>query len=233
MTHDLSSESSEIMLGDVNQVVEDSSAGRRRLCETAAAVFGCDAVAHVWLDIENHGWSLCLWRHLEPADAATLAGVDPRMRGDVLGTWWPESECRRNALEWIAGLYLIEVPLMAAAPSSCSILVLGREHAFTSQDIQLVTIVLAQIALVERTVLRLESRTLQLPAGAVTEREAEVLRLLSAGLIARSIAHRMSVSERTVHKHLEHLYYKLDVHDRLSAVIRAQQLGLLDPLAAS
>lgn len=233
MTNDLPSESSEVMLGGASEGVVDGSGGRRRLCETAAAVFGCDAVAHAWLDVEHHGWSLCLWRHSESAAAATLGGADSRMRGDVLGGWWPASECRRCALEWIAGPYLIEVPLVSGAPSSCSILVLGRENAFTSEDMQLVTVVMAQIAVVERTVLRLESRTLQLPAGDVTEREAEVLRLLSAGLIARSIAHRMSVSERTVHKHLEHLYHKLDVHDRLSAVIRAQQLGLLDPVGIS
>lgn len=215
--------------------LEDTSGGRRRLCEAAGAVFDCVAVGHAWVDVEQRGWSLCLWRHAPAgAGSVTLAGFDPRMRGDVLGAWWPWSECRRAALERIAGPYLVEVPLVAAAPASCSILVLGRERAFAEDDIRLVTVVLAQMAVVERTVLRLEAPVLPpLTSGVVTEREVEVLRLLSAGLIARSIAHRMSVSERTVHKHLEHLYHKLDVHDRLSAVIRAQQLGLLDSRRAT
>jgi DNA-binding NarL/FixJ family response regulator len=37
------------------------------------------------------------------------------------------------------------------------------------------------------------------------------------------------VSERTVHKHLGNVYMKLDAHDRLLAVRRAESLGLLEP----
>jgi DNA-binding NarL/FixJ family response regulator len=48
--------------------------------------------------------------------------------------------------------------------------------------------------------------------------------------MARSMAQRLEVSERTVHKHLGNLYRKLDAHDRLLAVRRAEVLGLL-PMA--
>ena len=40
--------------------------------------------------------------------------------------------------------------------------------------------------------------------------------MLGEGLMARSMAQRLEVSERTVHKHLGNLYRKLDAHDRLS-----------------
>ncbi|MCZ2860736.1 helix-turn-helix transcriptional regulator [Blastococcus sp. VKM Ac-2987] len=61
----------------------------------------------------------------------------------------------------------------------------------------------------------------------LTEREYAVLRLLGAGLTAQSIARRLHTSPRTVHKHLEHLYRKLGVRDRLVAVQRAREAGLL------
>jgi len=61
----------------------------------------------------------------------------------------------------------------------------------------------------------------------LTGRELAVLQLLAEGLIAQAISHRLGVSVRTVHKHLETVYEKLDSHDRLSAVLRAQQLGII------
>ena len=219
------------------KAIEDGSGGRRRFCETAATLFACDAVAHAWLDPVHHGWSLCVWRRTpHSVRTATLANVDPALAGDVMGSWWSASPCRRAALNWLVGPTLIEVPLARGGHPCCSVLVLGRESDFGHEEFQRVASVLQQIAVVERAMLRLEAPVLPSPGrlGAVTEREAEVLRLLSEGHIARSIAHRMSVSERTVHKHLENLYKKLDVHDRLTAVIRGQQLGLLpDPLAAT
>ena len=61
----------------------------------------------------------------------------------------------------------------------------------------------------------------------ITPRELAVTRLLADGLTAASIGRRLAISERTVHKHLEHIYAKLSVSDRLSAVLRARRYGLL------
>lgn len=61
----------------------------------------------------------------------------------------------------------------------------------------------------------------------LTGREAEVLTLVGEGLTARAIAHRCGISERTVQKHLEQAYRKLDCHDRLTAVLLARDCGLL------
>lgn len=61
----------------------------------------------------------------------------------------------------------------------------------------------------------------------LTGREVAVLHLLGQGLTAASIARRLGTSPRTVHKHLEHMYRKLGVQDRLLAVLRARDLGLL------
>jgi DNA-binding CsgD family transcriptional regulator len=61
----------------------------------------------------------------------------------------------------------------------------------------------------------------------LTPRESAVLDLLAAGGTARAIARRLAVGERTVQKHLQRVYAKLGVPDRLAAVQRAQILGLL------
>lgn len=61
----------------------------------------------------------------------------------------------------------------------------------------------------------------------MTDRELQVLQLLAEGLLATSIASRLSLSPRTVHKHLGNIYRKLGVHDRLVAVGVAQARGLL------
>jgi DNA-binding CsgD family transcriptional regulator len=68
------------------------------------------------------------------------------------------------------------------------------------------------------------------PSGSVaqvglTGTEVAVLSLLAQGYPARGIARRLSTSPRTVHKHLEHIYRKLGVTDRLMAVRVATEMG--------
>ncbi len=59
------------------------------------------------------------------------------------------------------------------------------------------------------------------PPGGLTEREAEVMRLVAAGHTNLAVARTLGVSPRTVAKHLEHIYRKLDVTSRASAVYQA------------
>ncbi|WNV88525.1 LuxR C-terminal-related transcriptional regulator [Umezawaea sp. Da 62-37] len=61
----------------------------------------------------------------------------------------------------------------------------------------------------------------------LTQRELTVLHLLAEGLTADSIARRLDISPRTVHRHLQHLYRKLGTTDRLATVLHAKSLGLL------
>lgn len=66
-------------------------------------------------------------------------------------------------------------------------------------------------------------------ADLLTARERAVLSLLAAGLTAEGIGHRLGISPRTVHKHLENAYGKLHVRDKVSAVRRARNAGVLPP----
>ena len=58
-------------------------------------------------------------------------------------------------------------------------------------------------------------------------RELDVLRLLASDLDGPDIARHLVVSLNTVRTHTKHIYTKLDVNNRRSAVSRAHQLGLL------
>jgi two-component system, NarL family, response regulator DevR len=63
----------------------------------------------------------------------------------------------------------------------------------------------------------------------LTERELQVLRLAGAGLTARQIARELSVQERTVTTHLQHIYRKLRVSNRVAALRAATRAGILGP----
>ncbi len=92
--------------------------------------------------------------------------------------------------------------------------------------VELISLFQPLITALDRHVEALESVTLTDDCP-LTPRERVVLGLLADGLTARAMATRLAVSERTVHKHLEHLYRKLGATDRLSAVLCAQGRGWL------
>ena len=56
----------------------------------------------------------------------------------------------------------------------------------------------------------------------LTDREHEVLRLLTEGCLYKEIAEKMGLSWHTVHNHIRHIYEKLHVRSRAQAVAKAR-----------
>jgi DNA-binding NarL/FixJ family response regulator len=67
----------------------------------------------------------------------------------------------------------------------------------------------------------------QLTETRLSAREREVLALISRGRTNREAAAALYISEATVKTHLQHIYAKLGVPDRASAVSAAHQRGIL------
>jgi DNA-binding NarL/FixJ family response regulator len=63
-------------------------------------------------------------------------------------------------------------------------------------------------------------------AGALSQREREVLRALAQGCRNKEISAQLGVSVGTVKTHLRHIFRKLHVEDRTAAVLMALQGGL-------
>jgi DNA-binding NarL/FixJ family response regulator len=61
----------------------------------------------------------------------------------------------------------------------------------------------------------------------LTEREHEVLTLLSQGLIKKEMASKLGITTRTVDAHIAHVYEKLHVNNAPAAIDQAHRKGLL------
>ncbi|GGS07326.1 response regulator [Streptomyces nojiriensis] len=83
-----------------------------------------------------------------------------------------------------------------------------------------------QSALAPAVALRLMDR-MRTPAEALTKRELEVLQLVADGLSNQQISKRLFLSQATVKSHLVHIYAKLGVDSRTSAVAAAATRRLI------
>jgi DNA-binding NarL/FixJ family response regulator len=63
----------------------------------------------------------------------------------------------------------------------------------------------------------------------LSEREREVFRLIARGLSNAEIGDKLYISETTVKTHVTHIFQKLDLRDRVQAVVLAYQAGIIEP----
>jgi HD-GYP domain-containing protein (c-di-GMP phosphodiesterase class II) len=71
-----------------------------------------------------------------------------------------------------------------------------------------------------------EPPTIARPAG-LTEREAEVIGLLARGLQTKQVARALDISPKTVDRHIQNSYRKIDVSSRAAVTLFAAENGLV------
>ena len=63
----------------------------------------------------------------------------------------------------------------------------------------------------------------------LTARETEIVRYAAMGLRSTEIAHKLFIAEHTVKTHLNNVFRKLGIHDRVQLTLYAIQTGLVSP----
>ena len=202
-------------------------------------VLGCDVAA--LLDIEHGAASawVMTWNegahskeHRTPINGALAATLTRRFPP------WCEA-----AVPWPGGLHLafahsghagvhceLVVPL-AVGVDRLTAWLLGRAgREFSPEEVDLVTLLLPGL---RRRLECVAALSLRNALGVLTARELRVLELVGLGLTSRAVARRLGISERTVQKHLEHVYVKLGCRDRVSAVLQGREAGLLPPVPSA
>jgi DNA-binding NarL/FixJ family response regulator len=83
--------------------------------------------------------------------------------------------------------------------------------------------------LIERYAVRHAPAPVARNLQALSEREVDVLRLIARGLGNHEIAEKLFVSEATIKTHVAHILDKLEVENRVQAVVAAYESGLVGP----
>jgi len=124
---------------------------------------------------------------------------------------------------WIQVEYQIAFGLPGTSPEIIGIALNRAEREFTECERDLLSVIHFPLMTALRRA-RQRQRAREAATGALadlTDREIRVLNLAALGRTNSAIAHALDISPRTVAKHLEHIYRKLDVNSRTSAVFAA------------
>ncbi|CAM5424025.1 DNA-binding NarL/FixJ family response regulator OS=Leifsonia shinshuensis OX=150026 GN=HNR13_000542 PE=4 SV=1 [Leifsonia shinshuensis] len=152
--------------------------------------------------------------------------VDPlRMSDQIELRAWRRHEVYSELFRLLGTTYQLVLPVQPLGAGRLRAWVFNRAHAdFGDDELDLARRLQPLLAAVDRVAVAQDQAGGPPPPVAragLTAREAEILGMLGSGMTATSIAYVSRVSPRTVQKHIEHIYAKLGVHDRVSAALLA------------
>jgi DNA-binding CsgD family transcriptional regulator len=195
-------------------------------------------------DDENPRQLLCLeLGGLVGSETSLYVAIEPCHRsrpvfftdlGRDATTWSPLALGDRICFAHARDRELAWLPIAHRGPRRVGYL-FARRQPFPADAASVLAFAQEPAAVIEDLVRRREPKATGVPGVpaiptvdyGLTEREQQVLVLLSRGLLARTIATQLSLSPRTVHHYLGRIYDKLGVRDRLAAALLARDAGLL------
>lgn len=208
-------------------------------------LIGADVGAFTRIDVRNRTARLDLYpdapRFAAPTrhTGATLgdnpvvrhwsAGIDPAPKrvSDLVGRReWRRTSTFANVLGPMGTPHLVGIPLFGSTTGGPSYAIARAGRDFTDDDLAALGAIQAALVVLHRR-FRPRGSPHGHVCGALTARELDVLELLAAGLSGLQIARRLELALGTVRKHLERIYAKLGVHDRLNAVNAGRERGLI------
>lgn len=259
-SHLLSAEELVELLTDAVAALDDGRSAREVVCLRLARLLDASAAAYVHLDLTRCTCTMLCWPSMITCVHLTLVTTEldvttpgaARREHALDGApsvlrAWQTSAAREMLSAYLGRPHLADVPL-ARTDAEQRLAVIARPTTFSGEERAMLRLLEHPLAALDTHLgvlerlrgaasVPAEAGPAAVPAGGtaplgLTRRELEVLTMLAEGLLAETIAARLSVSPRTVHKHLGSVYRKLDCHDRLLAVRRALGLGLLPSIPA-
>lgn len=150
-----------------------------------------------------------------------------RLSDSVPERRWLEHRVYRELFVPMGAKYQLAIPLHPMTGTDWAGWVLNRgDRDFSDADMEVATALQPLLAAFDQLASS-HAQAAEATDSPLTVRETAVLRLLGEALTATQIGFVLRISPRTVRKHIEHIYEKLDCHDRVRAVRVAQRLGLL------
>jgi DNA-binding CsgD family transcriptional regulator len=120
--------------------------------------------------------------------------------------------------------YQLTIPSASPTGARVSVWGLHRESPdFTDEEVRIAAALMPLLSLLDGSSVSATDPSTDL----LTPREVQILRLLASGATAAHIGYLERISAATVNKHIQHIYAKLAVHDRVTAVRTGVRLGLI------
>ena len=222
----------------------------RRLAEGIGASLDAAAVALSWA-LPSQGAGARAWPPIVPPDVINDFVTSASLFRDPLVDWFdhtqdvaPQSSARvppgfgdradfarwRDLMKGFGIEQRLGVPLYLGPRCHLVFVAVRAGEDFSDQEVLLAKRIQPALTVLHRqseVLARHPDAATVVADGELTGREMSVLVLLEQGLTAVAIGHQLGIAERTVHKHLERIYRKMHVQDRLSAIVQAQQRGWL------
>jgi DNA-binding CsgD family transcriptional regulator len=131
---------------------------------------------------------------------------------------WLSSAVYAEFLRPLGTPHLLVIPVQMGQTGGFAYSIAKSGRDFTDRDRGVAMMFQAALVVHHRAVERRLADAAPAAKTVLTPREQQVMALIATGASAKAIGRLIGRSERTVHKHLENVYGKLGVGDRVTAV---------------